>query len=218
MTQPSLWMNVDIFTVEQAAALWCGLDPSKLSIVRSSNPSEFHAVKQMLTGAIIVGELPADASTNFFSGIGDHSETLVARSALEAFARSRNQFPAFLFDTLAPFNQRFTGPMPTIKSLLESRIEALRQAPDIQGGDQAPVNRGGRPTEYDWDALTMEIIRHANSPDGLPEKQADLVREMLGWFSETYGTEPAESSVKQRISRIYKYLANHKSKAKNSGA
>ena len=64
----------------------------------------------------------------------------------------------------------------------------------------------------------MEIIRRANAVDGLPEKQAELVGEMMGWFSENYDTEPAVSSVKQRISKIYKYLADHKSKAGNSGA
>ena len=64
----------------------------------------------------------------------------------------------------------------------------------------------------------MEIIRHANSLDGLPEKQAELVGEMMDWFSENYDTEPAVSSVKQRISNIYKYLADHKTKTENSGA
>ena len=142
MTQPSLWMNVDTFTVEQAAALWCGLDPSRLSIFDSSNPSEFHAAKQMLTGAIIAGELAANASMNIQSYGGDHSKTLVTRSALEAFARSRNQYPAFLFDTLAPFAQGSAGPTPTIKSLIESRMQALNQAPANRGGESGASQSG----------------------------------------------------------------------------
>jgi hypothetical protein len=73
------------------------------------------------------------------------------------------------------------------------------------------VNRGGRPAEYDWDTFVMEVIRRANL-DGLPEKQADLIREMLVWFQTIFGQEPAESAVKKRISKIYSYLA----KAKNS--
>lgn len=52
----------------------------------------------------------------------------------------------------------------------------------------------------------MEIIRRANTPDGLPATQADLIRDMLQWFVETEGKEPAESAVKSRISKIYKYM------------
>ena len=52
----------------------------------------------------------------------------------------------------------------------------------------------------------MEIIRRANLPDGLPETQADLVRDMLAWFLDASGREPAESAVKQRISKIYAHL------------
>lgn len=66
--------------------------------------------------------------------------------------------------------------------------------------------RSGRPEAYDWDTFVFEIIRRANSPDGLPETRAELVRDMLEWFSLTYGKEPSESSVKSRISQIYKYL------------
>jgi hypothetical protein len=100
---PSNWMSVDLFTVNQAAALWAGVDPAKLWPLDSFNPSEYVATKQMLTAAIVTGQLPADTSTNAFVIIGDHSETLVSRVNLEAFARGKNQFPAFLFDTLAPF-------------------------------------------------------------------------------------------------------------------
>jgi hypothetical protein len=52
----------------------------------------------------------------------------------------------------------------------------------------------------------MEIIRRANLPDGLPDTQADLIRDMLAWFLDATGREPAESAVKQRISKIYAYL------------
>lgn len=71
------------------------------------------------------------------------------------------------------------------------------------------ANKGGRPQEYDWDTFVVEIIRRANTPDGLPETQAELIRDMLTWFSETCGREPAESSVKGRIAKIYQYLARH---------
>lgn len=79
------------------------------------------------------------------------------------------------------------------------------------------TNRGGRPSEYDWDSFMLEIIRRANSLDGLPDSQAELVRDMLQWFSITTGLEPAESSIKVRTSKIYKYLNESKGKVNKPG-
>ncbi|RKE78297.1 hypothetical protein [Rhizobium sp. AG855] len=151
MSEVSHWMHVDVFTVEQAAALWCGTDPAKLSPVNSLNRSEILAVKQMLSAAIVTKEMPADTSTNGLAMIGEHSKSLVTRASLEAFARQKNLFPAFLFDTLLPFDKE--GQVPSIQF-----TPASLPLPD------PPINRGGRPPEYDWDRFTMEIIRKANTP------------------------------------------------------
>ena len=62
----------------------------------------------------------------------------------------------------------------------------------------------------------LEIIRRANTADGLPDSQADLVRDMLEWFLAKFGSEPAESSVKLRTSKVYKYLSDEKGTVKNS--
>jgi hypothetical protein len=192
----SYWMNVDLFTVAQASALWISADPASMWVSDSLNPPEYSAVKQMLTAGIVNGALRADTSTNALRMIGDHAKSLVSRTDLEAFARKRNLFPAFLFDTLAPFQQQ---------DLLAPRTQAIQpNVPVLQAS--VPANRGGRPAQYDWDSFTMEIVRRANLPDGLPEKQADLVREMLSWFQTTYDQEPAESAVKARISKVYRYL------------
>ena len=193
MTDVSFWMHVNIFTVEQAAALWCGIDPATLSPLNSQNHSELLALKQMLSAGILAKELAADTSTNGLSIIGDHSKSLVSRSALEAFAAKKRLFPGFLFDTLMPFAQAPRLPIKGHSSLGQ-------QAP------APPINRGGRPPEYDWDSFTMEIIRRANTPDGLPITQAELVREMLDWSVSVNGKEPAESAVKSRISKIYRYI------------
>jgi hypothetical protein len=192
-------MQTDIFTVEQAAALWCGHDPSRLFIGDSMNPPEVLAVRQMLTGGILSGLLPADNSTNPLHMIGNYRESLVSRADLEAFARNRDMYPPFLFDTLAPFPEED----------LYTRIRSHRASPQSPAEPKAE-NRGGRPAEYDWDSFTIEIIRKANGPNGLPETQAELIRDLLQWFSDTYGIEPAESAVKQRISKIYRYLREAK--------
>lgn len=70
--------------------------------------------------------------------------------------------------------------------------------------------KAGRPRKYDWDAFYHEIIRSALELDALPEKQADLQKQMQEWFLHTYGKEPSESSVAQKISQIYIYLEKGK--------
>ena len=74
----------------------------------------------------------------------------------------------------------------------------------------APKNKGGRPREYDWDAFMIEIIRVANSPDGLPDTQAELIRDMLQWCENNWGKQPADSYVRSKISLIYNGLADAK--------
>lgn len=197
MTILSNWTHVDIFTVNQASALWCEFDPAKLSTVVSQNPSEVLAIKQLLSGCIGDKSLTADSSKNGLAIIGDYSTSLVTRTELERIAQSKKLFPKFLFDTLAPFanpSEKLTVPRPPIVQAEKSRPKSLVK------------NTGGRPTEYDWDSFTMEIIRIANTPDGLPDAQAELIRSMQQWFLDKFQQEPAESSIKSKVSKIYRYL------------
>lgn len=214
MSGVSHWMYVDVFTVNQAAALWCGVDPARLSAVESFWPSEVFAAKQMLVSAIVSMQLAADDSTNALSMIGDHSKSHVSRETLANFARDRSLFPAFLFDTISPF-QDPENPTERLHKLIAgsgARVDRPTQPiPEVPDKAHPTQSRIGRPPEYDWDSFILEIVHRANSLDGLPEKQADLVREMLSWFGITHEKEPAESAVKARVSKIYRYL----DKAKN---
>ena len=139
----------------------------------------------MLSAAIRAGELPADTSANPMAIIGDHSKTLVTREALRAFAKSKKQQPAFLFDTLLPESE-------------EADADSSEKVDRHQ-------SRGGRPREYDWDAFVIEIIRIADL-DGLPEKQSELIGTMLQWCEDTWGKQPADSAAKKKISQIYNGL------------
>lgn len=66
-----------------------------------------------------------------------------------------------------------------------------------------PKNRGGAPPRYDWTAFDAEVVRRANTdPDGLPAR-AELQRQMLEWCDEKWGTEPAISMVRSRLSKLY---------------
>jgi len=213
-------MHVDLFTVEQAAALWADFDPAGLSPAKSLRPSEVVAAVQMITAGIRSGEIRADDSTNPLRLIGDFAQSLVSRTDLEAFALKRGLFPAFLFDTLAPFEGtrgvgsiREPGRLRTMSTLPTATATPVTKKPVPLTSVPASPNRGGRPQEYDWNSFALEIIYRANQPDGLPGAPADLIRDMLSWFQTTFGREPAESSVRDRISKIYKYMADRKNLA-----
>lgn len=110
------------------------------------------------------------------------SPSHVSRQDLIAWAQTKNETPRFLFDTLMPFSDK-------------------KNVADI------PVakNKGGRPTTYDWNAFVIEIIRIAED-EQLPETGPELTQRMLNWFSETYGKEPTQRLVSERITNIYKAL------------
>jgi len=60
MATVSNWMHVDYFSVDQASALWCEIDPAKVSIIKQQNPPELMAVKQLLIGGIVSGARPSN--------------------------------------------------------------------------------------------------------------------------------------------------------------
>ena len=139
------WEFVDVLTVEQAACLWVGVPPRTPVPLRMSPGEEarISSVLQALSGAIVSGALIADSSKNFSANIGIYRASLVTREALRAFATSKGQRPAFLFDTLM------------------SSADEVAVAVPIEGTDsiEPDKRKGGRPLEYDWDAFMVEIIR-----------------------------------------------------------
>ena len=180
-----VWGMADPLTVQQAACLWAGIEPSSSMLMRPQAETAAIAPRlQMLTGAIASGELRADTTTNAFRYIGDHSESLVKRVDLMAFAESRGERPAFLFDTM------------------------LKPAAKAPKSDPAPhqKNKGGRPAEWDWNTFTLEIIRIANSPDGLPDTRAELAKIMQDWFIDQCDDHPADTTLADRIRPIYQYI------------
>ncbi len=69
-----------------------------------------------------------------------------------------------------------------------------------------PERKRGRPPAYDWDAFYIEVIRIANTSDGLPTTQSELERKMAQWFVNRYDKEPGETTLKDRVRRIYKHV------------
>ncbi len=68
------------------------------------------------------------------------------------------------------------------------------------------VAKRGRPPKYNWDEFFVEIIRLANGIDGVPETQSELEATMAEWCLNQWGTEPAESTIRDKISPIYKAI------------
>ncbi|MER8388272.1 hypothetical protein NKH14_22625 [Mesorhizobium sp. M1380] len=68
-----------------------------------------------------------------------------------------------------------------------------------------PQARGGRPSK-DWPDFLIEVVAMANTPDGLPDRQADLERTMLAWGEENMSDPPKETAVRDMVSRIYKRI------------
>lgn len=66
----------------------------------------------------------------------------------------------------------------------------------------ASTAKTGRPRAYDRDAFYLEIIVRADL-DGLPERQADLIRDMQEWCQKNWDHEPSDSQIKEMIRPIY---------------
>lgn len=77
------------------------------------------------------------------------------------------------------------------------------------GGIAAPVRtiqeRGGAPARYDWDAFSGAMARRVHDL-GMPESQGQLIRDMLDWFAESYGSTPDESTVRKRVQSAWREL------------
>ena len=85
---------------------------------------------------------------------------------------------------------------------------------DLATAEVIPVEgrRGpGRPSEWNWKGALVYLVTVANTPDGLPDKQADAERLVLKWFEDNYCDSPAPSAIREHVSPIYR-LCGRRSK------
>ena len=77
---------------------------------------------------------------------------------------------------------------------------------DIFGSDDGKrtTNRRGRKQKYDWNAFYAEIAVRADL-DSLPKTAAELQRDMAAWCQDTWGAEPGETMLKEKIAPIYRH-------------
>lgn len=62
----------------------------------------------------------------------------------------------------------------------------------------------GRPRIYDWDSFYIQVVRIANTVDGLPPRLGELERVMQEWCLENWGREPQESQIREKLTRLYR--------------
>ena len=66
-------------------------------------------------------------------------------------------------------------------------------------------SRGGRPTQYDWDAFWIEVCRRVHE-HGLPETQAELVDGMFDWFFGRGKEAIDRRTLGKKISKLFAVL------------
>jgi hypothetical protein len=81
---------------------------------------------------------------------------------------------------------------PEFKTAMPSDIEPLPY----------PKRRGGRPPKFEWDLFWCEVVRVADTPDGLPER-IKLHKHMLEYCSKKWGDDaPADSTIREKLAKL----------------
>jgi len=95
------------------------------------------------------------------------------------------------------------------------RFEA-ESVPAVQAVMPEPAGRAGPGVspKFDWDGFWVEVCRRVHD-DGIPTTQAEMVRAMQDWFDTQGTTAPDQSTIKKKVSRLWKAL--HPSRTNGRG-
>jgi len=73
-----------------------------------------------------------------------------------------------------------------------------------QESDQALAPRKGdrgRKPKWNWEAAARELVRLANSLDGLPQPQARIEKHIAHWFLDNFDDQPSESMIRKFVAK-----------------
>jgi hypothetical protein len=108
----------------------------------------------------------------------------------------------------------FGGPRPDEvffgKQWREIRIfppDRFQTAGKEDGMTSLPKRRPGRKQKWDWDGAVAHLMAIANTPDGLPETQADMERLVGDWFVDNFDDSPAESTIREKVRNWRRFIA-----------
>lgn len=177
MAVSKFWRFIDTFTIDEAVALLCDIEPGTSHTPTPDEPNDQRATRKILEAAIFNGELKATYA--FFESLmpgcvpkqwaflglpaAVPGPIFVERHGLKVWAPSKGMRPSFL---------------------------------------QPQRNRGGRPPRWDWNGATQEVERIAKSA-GLPPTMAELTRRIMQWFTDNQGEPPDERAVERFVSDKY---------------
>ena len=96
---------------------------------------------------------------------------------------------------------------------LDRAIEQLQDgeatlAEDVTHEETPYLRLRGRRRTYDREAFDIHHVVKANTPDGLPEVQADTEEMMADWCRDTWGPDsiPSETTIRERVRKVYTAL------------
>lgn len=162
------WKYAEQFTVRQVAFLWAGFEPqTNLETDNHNRPTQLNALLQMLLAAINIGRLPA---TKKYDVLPADEDALLKREDLIAFCESKQQYPAFLFETLP--------------NTTDSEKKNLEETKEISNAPSFAEKDTGRPRSYAWDRIAAATIiieqdvGLVNPSTGAPLEYMELCRKL----------------------------------------
>jgi hypothetical protein len=91
-------------------------------------------------------------------------------------------------------------------AMLAKIVDDRKKATIEQPPPAAQKSVGGRPPEYDWEEILIEMAR-INHDEGLPRTQAEMTQRLQVWYAKTHkGLEPGTTELKKRVSRFFKAI------------
>jgi hypothetical protein len=205
LNQWAQWRVPDAFAQIQAA-------DSGILVLGDRTSSEEGARRELWkeARAILQDQLWADLATDVV-GLGEPPTTPpgeVQRVSLAALPEVVKGL-GMMHGTLWTFFRKKRIEMRLYKAARSTEInrttgkdETGGLAGEALGGDdgRAPKGKRGRKPKWDWDGAAREMMRIADSLDGLPKVQADLERLITDWFeSNNEGRSPAESEIRKFV-------------------
>jgi hypothetical protein len=138
----------------------------------------------------------------------DHAETERARHRYWTIQWQIDQVDAWLNGhgfsgrkfLCAQFEKAFAFAFGNPPPQFELRSE-LAQLPATEHPESIRKDRGGAPRKFDRDLFFIEIVRIANTPDGLPDRR-DLARHMADWCAKNFEEPPAENTIRAWLAKV----------------
>ena len=71
-------------------------------------------------------------------------------------------------------------------------------------------NVGGRPLKFDWDDFWIEVVRFVADSGLADDARVECQKHMLSWTAKKWDTPPAESTIRQKLVKVFSVPINIK--------